>query len=77
MNKVPPGLRFAVLCGMSSADVIRWKASGTLIATALVLEWAVASGETVLVRPARPTILDTLTGFRSFANSRANMVPHD
>jgi hypothetical protein len=46
-----------------SADVIRWKTSETLIATALVLERAGTSAERVLVRPVRPTTLDTLAGF--------------
>ena len=47
----------------SSADVILWKTSETLIVTALVLERAGRPAERVLVRPARPTILDTLAGF--------------
>jgi len=46
-----------------SADVILWKTSKTLIAAALVLERAGTPAERVLVRPARPTILDTLAGF--------------
>ena len=46
----------------SSADVILWKTSETLIATALVPERAGRLAERVLVRPARPTILDTLAG---------------
>ena len=46
-----------------SADVILWKTSETLIATALVPERAGRPAERVLVRPARPTILDTLAGF--------------
>jgi len=45
-----------------SADVILWKTSETLIATALVPERAGRPAERVLVQPARPTILDTLAG---------------
>jgi hypothetical protein len=46
----------------SSADVILWKTSETLIATALVPERAGRLAERALVQPARPTILDSLAG---------------
>src|ERR1700728_1337749 len=45
-----------------SADVILWKTSETLIATALVPERVERPAEPVLVRAARPPILDTLAG---------------